>query len=358
LSINSTDHYVLQEILSQPQVWQQTLALMQAEDGPAQRFWPLIGKGPVVFTGCGSSYYLSLATSPLWNGFGDAPSWAQSASDLIMYPEGYWRGHAAGTLFAVSRSGKTVETCEAARYARQTLGWHTIAVTHCPGTPLTETCEESLVLTHSAEVSRFTTRALTSTILVFEMLLALHTRNTELQRELLQLPERASRLLARYSGQITEFARTGTFQDYVYLGQGPYFGLASELMLKTKEMTCTAAEAYSSLEYLHGPRYAATPSTLIFVLLSDGGCKYQLELLPKLKSLGAKIAVVCERTVAEVTTNADFILELESGLSDYGRMLLIMPLLQLFSYHRALALGKSAWIEQMVNLPVKSPQIS
>ncbi|HYA25665.1 MAG TPA: SIS domain-containing protein [Terriglobales bacterium] len=356
MSISNTDHHVLKEILSQPEIWQRTLAWVQA-GGIRQKLWSMIGRGPIVFAGCGSSYYVSLATSPIWNGFGAAPASALSATDLMLYPDGYWRGHPSGTLIAVSRSGKTVETCEATRHAR-TLGWHAVGATCYRDTPLIGACEESLVLTDAAEVSRFTTRAWTAMVLMFEMLLALHTRNEELQRELLQLPEDASRLLARYHEQIRDIARKGTFQDYVYLGQGPYFGVASELALKTKEMVRTSAVAYPSLEFLHGPRYAATSSTLIVVLLSDGGSKYQLQLLPKMKPLGAKIAVVCERAVAEVSANADFVLELESGLSDYARMLLMVPLLQLFAYHRALAVGKSSWIEQMINLPARSPQIS
>jgi glucosamine--fructose-6-phosphate aminotransferase (isomerizing) len=358
LSINSAEDYVLQEIFSQPEIWQRTLSMVKAADGPPKKLRSLIGKCPVILAGCGSSFYLSQATSPLWNSFGGAPARAVSASDLVMYPEGYWGGHGAGMLLAVSRSGKTVETCEAARYARHTLGWHTVAVTCYPDAPLREICDEALVLADAAEVSRFTTRALTAMILSFQMLLALHARDVELQRELLQLPEKASRLLARYSEKIRDFAQAGNFQDYVYLGQGPYFGLAEELMLKTKEMIRTSAEAYPSLEYAHGPRYAASSSTLIVVLLSEGGRKYQLELLPKLRDLGAKIAVVCERAVAEATANADFLLELESGLSDCGRMLLVMPLLQLFAYHRAMAVGKSAWIKQMVYLPAKPTQIS
>jgi len=37
---------------------------------------------------------------------------------------------------------------------------------------------------------------------------------------------------------------------------------------------------------------------------------------------------------------------------------LMVPPMQLFAYRRALAVGKSSWIEQMINLPAESPQIS
>lgn len=357
LNLSGGDHFVLKEILSQPEIWRRVLALVQNESDPVAKVRSLDRKGPIFFTGCGSSYYLSLAASPLANALGAGPAQALSASDLILYPEAYWRGVPRGTLVAVSRSGKTVETCEAARHARA-LGWHTMAVACYQDAPLIEVCNDALVLAEAAEVSRFTTRAWTAMLLALEMLLARLGRQEELQRELLRLPDQTSRLLERYAGKVSDFARAATFQDYVYLGQGPYFGLASELALKTKEMVRVPAVAYPSLEYLHGPRYAATASTLIVVLLSDGGVKHQLDLLPKLKPLGAKIAVVCERAVAEVRANADFVLELESDLSDYGRMLMMVPPLQLFAYHRALAAGKASWIEQMVNLPATSLQSS
>ena len=133
----------------------------------------------------------------------------------------------------------------------------------------------------------------------------------------------------------------GQFDQYVYLGQGPYFGLASEAMLKTKEMAGTPAEVYHSQEFLHGPKYAAGPSTFIAVLLSDGGRNWQLDLLPKLKGFGAQVLVICEEASPEVREHSDWICELRSGLSDYGRMMLVMPLLQLFAYRRAVTLGKT-----------------
>lgn len=354
-----TDHmddYTIREILSQPEIWQKTLDTLRAENGPLQRINSLIADGPLIFTGCGSSYYLSLAVAPVWSHFTGRTARAVSASEIMMYPEAHIDGHAKGTVFAVSRSGETQETRLVIRHLRQSHKWRAVGLTCYEGTQLLADCDDAIVLPEAAEVSRFTTRALTAMALAVEILVARRTQNHEFERELLQLPNLAARLLARYGTLIQDLADSHDFSQYVFLGQGPYFGLASELMLKTKEMARTPAEAYSSLEYLHGPKYAADPSTLIAVLLSDGGREHQLEMLPKLRSLGAKIATICEHTTPEVTANADFVVELKSGLSDYGRMLLVMPLLQLFAYRRALALGKSEWIKEMVRLPRTGPQ--
>jgi glucosamine--fructose-6-phosphate aminotransferase (isomerizing) len=345
-------HDVLHEIMSQPKIWERTLAMLQQSAASSlSNSSGAAENGPIVLTGCGSSYYLSAAVSPLWGSKSDAPVRAISATDLLTYPEGYLNRSVPGTLIAVSRWGKTPETCTAARHARQDLGWKTIALTCDPKSPLTEICNETISLAEAAENARFTTQALTAMILTLEELYAQRYHDVNLHGELLKLPGLASRLMERYGQRVKEWAAQGNWQDYVYLGQGPYFGVASELMLKMKEIACAPAEVYSSLEYLHGPRYSAGPSTLIVVLLSDGGYQYQVELLGKLRTLESKILTVCEKQTEEIAANSDYIIELNSGLSDYGRLVLTMPLLQLFAYYRALTIGKAAWIEKMVYTP-------
>ena len=156
LNRDKLSHDVLQEIMSQPKIWERTLAMLQ--EGAVSSLSKSSGRriaGPIVLTGCGSSYYLSAAVSPLWGGKNDAPVRAISATDLLTYPEGYLNRSAPGTLIAVSRWGKTNETCTAARHARQDLGWNTIALTCDPKSPLTEICNETISLAEAAENSPF-----------------------------------------------------------------------------------------------------------------------------------------------------------------------------------------------------------
>jgi glutamine---fructose-6-phosphate transaminase (isomerizing) len=349
MSGNRANHDVLEEILSQPGIWKSTLAMLQrGMVSSLSNIDSASDQGPIVLTGCGSSHYLSEAVSPLWGIKNNAPVRAISATDLLTYPDSYLNGATPGTLIAVSRSGKTPEICTVARHARHDLGWKTIALTCHPQTPLTEICNETISLAEAAENSRFTTRALTTMILVLEELYAQRYRESALQQELLTLPDQAFHLIERYRHQIKNWAANENWLEYVYLGQGPYFGVASELMLKMKEIACAPAEVYSSLEFFHGPRYSAKPSTLVVVLLSDGGYNDQLQLLGKLATLDCKILTVCEKQTEEIATSSNYVIELRSGLSDYGRLLLTMPLLQLLAYERALALGKAEWIEKMV----------
>jgi len=332
--------HTIDEIHSQPDIWRRTLEIMRGAASPLTELDGYGLKGPVLFTGCGSSYYLALSAAAAWSRFTGVPGMALSATDVMMCPECHFPAPMEGTVVAISRSGKTIETRDAVCHLKQTLAWRAIGVSCNAGSAIVGECDAAVILAEAAEKSRFTTRAFTTTLLA-TLLWAARRGHLELEEELRQAPDLAARLIERYELDARDLAQSGKFDQYIYLGQGPYFGLASEAMLKTKEMACTPAEAYHSQEIMHGPRYAVGASTLIVVLLSDGGRKWQLELLPKLKGFGAQVLVICDQAVKEVREHSDWVWELGSGLSDYGRMLLVMPLVQLFAYYRALALGKT-----------------
>lgn len=342
------EDHILEEILSQPEVWRRTLARMFGNDSPLKEINALIGDGPVLFTGMGSSFYLSIAAAPMWRHYVGGRARVLSSSNVITYPEVCASGLAKGTVFGISRSGETFETRDAVRLLRRTYGWSSVGVTCHPNTPVLAESAYPLVLEEAAEISKFTTRALTTTLLALQALAAVRAKSSELEGELRRLPDLADGLVARTGALVADMAARGDDKRFVYLGQGPYLGFARELMLKTEEIVRAPAEVCETLEYLHGPKYAADASTLITVILSDAGAQYQMDALAKIKAVGAKVAVICEKATPDIAAGTTFVLELSSGLSDLGRMLLVMPLMQLFIYHRAVAVGQSAWIKEMV----------
>ncbi len=345
------EDHILREILSQPDVWRRTLARMFGNDSPLKEIDALIGDGPVLFTGMGSSFYLSIAAAPMWRHYVGGRARVLSSSNVITYPEVCASGLAKGTVFGISRSGETYETRDAVRLLRRTYGWRSVGVTCHPGTPVLTESEGSLVLDEAAEISRFTTRALTTTLLALQALAAMRAKNSKLEGELRRLPDLADALMTRCGALVRDRATRGNYDRFVYLGQGPYLGFARELMLKTEEIVRAPAEVCETLEYLHGPKYAADASTLVTAILSAAGAQYQLDALARIKDVGAKVAVICEKATPDIAAGTDFVIELSSGLSDFGRMLLVMPLMQLFIYHRAVATGRSDWIKEMIYRP-------
>jgi glucosamine--fructose-6-phosphate aminotransferase (isomerizing) len=106
----------------------------------------------------------------------------------------------------------------------------------------------------------------------------------------------------------------------VFLSQGPLVGLAAEAQLKVKEMSCSYAQAYHSLEFRHGPKAIVSPKTLVTLLLSESAYEAELEVLQETKELGGTTIVVANEGDARADRFADLLLELKLDVPEYARL--------------------------------------
>src|SRR5919198_638539 len=107
MSIESYATY--QEIKSQTDAWQNALDVVRAVSLPAAA-----GYQQVIFTGCGSTYYLSLAAAPLYQKLTGRSARAIPAGELLLNPQTVLQKDIPQLLVAISRSGTTTETVKAA----------------------------------------------------------------------------------------------------------------------------------------------------------------------------------------------------------------------------------------------------
>jgi glucosamine--fructose-6-phosphate aminotransferase (isomerizing) len=329
--------FTLNEIHSQPEVWQQIIELCEKQEFPKITEW-MRNEQPVL-TGSGSSFYLCLTAAACYTQLTHRRALAVSASDLCTFPDSSLPETEKFSLLAVSRNGKSAETVDAARWYRKSRAIKPIAISTVTDSPLLEVCEAGLLLSPAAETSRYMTRSFTSPILAIQYLIASSTGNKDLKKELRRLPEIGAQVIKRCSSTVKFIAEQKEFTDYAGLGQGPYYGLAAESMLKVQEMVRAPAHAYPSLEVMHGPHYLLSGKTLVSLLCSDGGKGYEPALLQRMQSTRACRFVICEKASPETVQNTEFVFELCSGLSEFARLILSMPVMQLFAYYRARATG-------------------
>ena len=67
------------------------------------------------------------------------------------------------------------------------------------------------------------------------------------------MPELAGAALKPVPAQICDFVAHHSFDDYVCLGHGPFYGLACEYALKITEMSLSNARSFHSLEFRTAP---------------------------------------------------------------------------------------------------------
>ena len=119
--------YTYQEILRQPATWRETLHYLQEKESYCSQF--LNEKHDnVIFTGCGSSYNLSLSASHLWQAGKQVPARGVPSSETFLFPQGVFLPQNHYLIFGISRSGETTETVKALQHFQDKFKGKTIGV--------------------------------------------------------------------------------------------------------------------------------------------------------------------------------------------------------------------------------------
>jgi glucosamine--fructose-6-phosphate aminotransferase (isomerizing) len=330
----------IREILFQPKAWANTIRRFSEQRTDLSNYLKGYEEEEIILTGCGTSYYLSLAGSALYTEFTGRRSMGVPASEIMFFPGSVFAKGKKYLLVPVSRSGKTPETLSAIRYVKDVVRGGTLLISCTENSEMGAYSDFSIVCPEAAEETKYMTKSFTSMLLGFQLLTAFTAGNRYFEEELAQLPDYGERIIMKHHSSLENLANSRDFNLYIYLGQGSYYGLAAESMLKIKEMACTPAEAYHGMEFMHGPKYAVDSKTLIVYILSDSVKDQEIGLLKRIKDLGGHIMVICDEYTPNLAGIAGDVVELNCGLSESARHVLIMLITQLYGYYRALAVGK------------------
>ena len=317
--ITEQGRHTLTEIFSQPRCWSECLGKLAAGEELRAAIQMARPEAEWIFVGCGTSYYLALAAAASFNHL-KLPARAVAASDLLMYPALTLNAERHYIPVVISRSGRTSEAIRAAQMLEKTLDLRTLGITCTDGQPLEAACSVTLKILEANEKSTVMTRSFTSMLLGLQYLGASISGNDAFARALLELPQQVHPLLKGMPERLQRFAESRTFSDFVFLAQGPLFGIASECMLKVTESSCSYAQAFHSLEFRHGPKSIAGPDTLITFLMAETSYDAELELLEEMKALGAATMVIANRVDARAKCASDFAIELGLDSPEYARL--------------------------------------
>jgi len=320
--------YTRREILSQPQAWSAALDVLKGQQADLQRLNPDDFE-QILFTGCGSTYYLALAAASLTQEMTGRPCRALPASELWLYPgAAYPPGKVL--LAAVSRSGETTETLHACQAFVDAGRGELLTLTCTPGSRLAKLGRPSIVLPSGQEQSVAQTRAFSTLLLGTVAVACRLARRDDLWRALGRLPDTCKRVLERAAPLVSGLGRFAGLDRFYFLGAGPRYGLACELSLKMKEMSLSHSEAFHFLEFRHGPMSMVTDSTLLVGLLSTVNREREGAVLREMQARGAKVLSIGEKD-CEITFG--------SGVDEAVRDLLYLPAGQLLAFERALGKG-------------------
>ena len=336
--MTSLGEHTYSEILSQPIAWADALVRAREAAPALQRLWQAPEPAGLLFTGCGSTYYLSLAVAALARELGLAAR-AVPASELWLFTPGAVSAAGRTVLVAVSRSGETSETLRAVDAYRNAGGRRVVAVTCYPDSALPGMSDLVVSIAAAQEQSVAQTRSFASMLVACQVLIAALAGQSEAAARLAALPELGKSLLEAHGNLAALLGADLSLERFFFLGNGPLYGLAQEGMLKMKEMSLSYSEAYHTLEFRHGPKSMVDPHSLVIGLLSDPGRDLETRVLAEMSSLGGRILALAGEHAGLPGFTPEHEVALGPGLSWTERLVLYLPILQLIAYHRAVAKG-------------------
>jgi glutamine---fructose-6-phosphate transaminase (isomerizing) len=305
--------HTIAEIVSQPETWRRCLALLD-RGGELRALDEVLPRDAEwIFVGCGSSFYLAQIAAATWSNLTGENARAMPASDILLFPKLLPR---ACQPVLISRSGQTSEVLEVAAYFEREVSVKTLAVTCGENTPIEQVCSHLIKLRPADEKSTVMTRSFTSMLLALQALAAARTHRADIRDALRALPGQIEKRMDAVHSTIRSLARSKTFADYVFLGQGPFFGVAQESMLKVTEMSCSYAQSFHTLEFRHGPKAIVSPETLMTFFLSESGFREEMAVLEEIKELGGATLVVTNEVNSAIRRYADYLVDLGLNLPE------------------------------------------
>ena len=326
--------HTLAEILSQPKSWAKTARLMTQLQGDIGTLWAARPWRQVVFTGCGSPYYLSLAAASLFRQLTGRYASASPASELWLNPAGSYLDGGDILLVAVSRSGETTEVLRAVRAFREAKRGQVAVITCQDNSSLYGMGDVNIGLPWAAEQSIAQTRSFASMFVAATGFAAICAGRGDLVAALQGLPAVGEAILQDSHKRMRALG-TGKFSRFYFLGSGYRYGLASEVSLKMKEMTLSHSEPFHFMEFRHGPKSMVNKRTLVVGLLSGAQAEQELAVLSEMQELGGTALILADQAKLKGAKEVSF----SSGLPEEVRGVLYLPALHLLAYERALDKG-------------------
>ncbi len=293
----------------------------------------------LIFTGCGTSFYLAQTAAHVFSSYTKIPSKAVPCSELYFFPETYVEGKKVLVL-PITRKSYTTEVRNAIDKVRSFPGVKSLAITCDPDSSVYN--DYVILSPDTAEDSVIMTRSFTSMVYL-AVVMAMYVSDNKSEIEAMKnYHVMAKEMLAGMDALAKQIMdEHKNLNLFITLGQGEFYGVANECMNKIKEMSLVNSEAYYSLEYRHGPMSLVDDNTLILVLVNEKALETDAKLVTQMNGYGATTVVVGEGVKAAMP-DAHYHYELTYGLNSAQYAPAIGFIGQLLGYYIAELKGLDA----------------
>ena len=281
-------HYMLKELKEVPKSVENTLASFKGVEGKLNA--AIKGANRIILLGCGTAYHAGLVGKRYFEGFARIPVECENAGEFRYKDPVITKGTA---VFAVSQSGETADTVEAARLAKE-LGAKVIAVTNAPNSQLTRIADVVVPVAAGLEICVAATKSYTGQIaaLYLSALAFAGKLSDKYINELSHVVKLCEEVLNSIDTYSLANMCAGSSGVY-FLGRDIDNAVALEGSLKLKEVSYVPSEGYPAGELKHGTLALIDEKTVSVILITDEALAGKSEnAVEQILSRGGRAAVI------------------------------------------------------------------
>lgn len=359
LTKDGYDHYMLKEIMNQPESIMNSLRGRTLLKEGAAKLGGLVGyedriadSKRIIISACGTSWHAALVGEYMLEQYTGIPVEVEYASEFRYRNPIISKDD---TIIFISQSGETADTLAAMKEAKR-KGALVLGVCNVVGSSIARESEAGVYIHAGPEIGVASTKAFTSQLVVLALIALLigrkkyisHVDGKNIIKEMLKLPEKVEKILA-LNDEIEKIAESFVdAKNFLYLGRGYNFPVALEGALKLKEISYIHAEGYPAAEMKHGP-IALIDENMPAIFLAPYDSVYD-KVISNIEETKARKGVVIA-IASESDDKIDSLVDYSIKIPDTIRMLMpiltVIPL-QLLAYH--IAVKKGLDVDQPRNL--------
>lgn len=343
------DHFLLKEIMEQPQSLTETLrGRINLHDGTARLGGPNLSSRELkdikhlIIVGCGTAYYAGQMAAYFIEQFTPELTIEPVIASEYRYRHAYIPDNSVALI--VSQSGETADTLACLRDIKA-QGVKTIGIVNAIGSTIAREVDGGTYIHVGPEISVASTKAFTSqaiAMIMFGLTIA-QAKGVKPSilapyiQEIAALPGEIADLLQTAPDTVKKLAgKYHTYDHAIYLGRDTGYPAALEGALKLKEISYIDANAYPTGELKHGPLALVDDRFFEMIMLPSG------ELYDK--SLSGIEEVMARGGHPIVITDRELDIPVEDVVKITTKLKLFTPLLfnivnQLFAYYITVAKG-------------------
>lgn len=294
----------------------------------------------IVIVACGTSYYAGLVGEYLIEEIAGIPVEVQLASEFKYRDEPFSRSTA---LLAISQSGETADTIAALKKVED-YGVLRLGIVNAVGSTIARMTDAGVYCHAGPELSVASTKAFIAQVTVLaEIALHLSQGRSPLYKPMLNelsvLPDKINEILANSEAIEKMAIKYKDAKDFLFIGRKYGYPCALEGSLKLKELSYIHAEGYAAGEMKHGPLAMIDEKFPTFAIaLNDQLLEKNVSNIEEIRARKGHILALATEGNKSVAKVADDVLYMPDTL-EQTQPILAAVVLQLFSYHTAVALG-------------------